>query len=166
MFVYWYINKPIGEIKNVDIVAAFSFGDGLNHGLSNLQIAKAIIGINPPKPVVAQWEVAEILRQLNFFNVISIGNQSDGYLPTWEIISKVVAEVKKRKCKKIGIICHSWHAWRVKQNIQKKISNVELTLITIKTFSKDSSQSWTKNSFFWIIREILTRIYCLLKGYI
>jgi len=170
-FLVWKINPKRGK-QQPDLVGVFSFGfrkDG--PGLSNIAMARLVERLSEKYnlPVISQWEVADgITRKRNLIEKIIREHRIKGeYLDTREVAIQMVAEMKKKGWKKIIIIAHSLHAWRCVKALEKLgIETIIPDELRMIPFDSKSKQRRTRNLFLWIIREIPTRLYFLLKGWI
>jgi hypothetical protein len=175
LFVWWK-KKPQGNPEEGQIIIAHAFGHrGENNpGLSNKQMAKVVYNIDQKYDLsmILQGEVAQALpwrspRQQLF--IIYEHRQPGKYLDTrevflqtWEIATKKLGFEKPKAI----IIAHPWHLPRLQMTAEKIGFETIIPHIGPIAFDPDSHQWWTCNWFFWIIRELPGRIFCLIKGWI
>lgn len=163
---YW----PQGNIKFADCIVALSFGRGRDtSGLTNAVIACRIKRLieNQKLPVIAQWEVAEMINTSPNKVLFAIGSKADGYLYSWVVVRLIIEQMKKMGCFKPILIGHPAHLWRVKMHFRKQ--GIEVIIpegLESIPFDWHSSQWWTKDRFRWFIKEIGVRLYCWYKGLI
>jgi len=163
----WKQTKPQGNLSDADCIIALSFGRGQNtSGYSNSAIANIVRRLLEKRklPILAQYEIAD------FFNngaVYSFGDISR-YWTSWDLLSLIQEKVAENNWSKPVLVIHPWQLWRVihhcrRLNIKEVIIPPGLGHIH---FDCHSVQLWTKNSLFWLIREIPGRIYYFKKGMI
>lgn len=149
---------------NGDCFAVFSFGKGFtNEYMANM--LKIFRTCNISMPIFAQYEVAHYLAGQK--EIISIGDDKCGYLPSWIVAKMMIEKMKERGCKKPIIVGYWLHVWRIYYHF-KKYNYDPLIQPNLQAILMDpkSAQKWTTKNWRWIIREIPVRLYCLVKGYI
>ncbi len=171
-FFTWKV-KPKGKLNGADVVGIFAFGFlKRSPGKSNramAKIAEKMYKLNQRLFVISQWEIADLL-EYKIFPMESIREHriKGKYLDTLEVATQMVEEMWKRDWKKkVIVIAHSLHVWRAVKVLQKL--GVETIIpVRLKTipFDPKSEQWYTRNWFFWVVREIPARLYHFLKGWI
>lgn len=160
--------KPSLKIKTQkpDSIVAVAFGKII----SNLFIAESIDCLQQkygPLPVIAQYEVADLITQRNI-PIFSIGNDSRGHMPTWDVVKEICQKMKKMGYRRPILVGQPFHIWRTIRHFKKQKVDVlipaEIKKIPFDSYSSPHKQ--TSNIFFWLAWDMLTRIYCLVRGYI
>lgn len=172
--------KTQGRIEDGQVIIAPSFGARKieyadNFKNSNLNIAYQIEDVYPERdiPVILQKEVAEAARRWMFKNgkiitaIIKRHRIEGKYLDTYEVLAQAVEAMKENGWKKAIIVGHPAHIPRIKAVLEKM--GMEVIIPSgLETIPYDplSIQWWTRGPLRWWIREIPTRIFYKLKGYI
>ncbi len=162
---------PEGEIKDAQVISAQSFGfRNSDPGLSNKAIAEIVWNIAQKRglPMILQWEVAYALPdEPDNLTVIRSHRIKGEYLDTMEVLSQTKEIMGKQRWEKAIVVAHPSHIWRVKKMFEKMgVKIIIPSGLRDIPFDPQSEQWWTRNIFFWILREIPVRLICLAKGWI
>ncbi|MBU3942369.1 hypothetical protein KKA24_00115 [Patescibacteria group bacterium] len=167
-----------GRIKDGQVIVAPSFGarKDSQHDLSNLGIAKHIMGIYRiiGLPMIFQKEVASAFRSLaggkdaEIVKVIEEDRVKGKRLDTYEVLAQAFEVIKKRGWNKVILVAHPDHIWRAKKVLEKMRLKVLIPSgLEDIPFDPHSSQWWTRGPLvWWLLWEIRARIFYKLKGYI
>jgi hypothetical protein len=157
-----------------DVVGAFSFAflkDGF--GRSNKEMARVVEDIHKgwDLPIMSQWEIAYAVQDQEskkaLETIIEKHREEGKYLDTLEVAEQMAEQMKKRGRKKILVVAHPLHVWRAVKILQKLgVKALVAPLLWSVPFEPKSEQWWTRNRFFWTIKEIPIRLGSLLKGWI
>lgn len=174
------------EIADTEVVIGLSFGQRKDTpGPINEKLADEIFLLPVNLPLILQQEIASaLLPNEKLANlpqatessktafppelfVISEHSRKPGkYLDTREVLTQAAAICKERGWKKIILVAHPDHMWRVKESAKKLGFALVRTWSTQVFYDPESAQFWTRNRAFFVIREIPARIIYLLKGWI
>ncbi len=168
--------KPKGDLAEADVIFAQSFGfrrknSKIIPGLSNEIMGKELVWkqyLKSDLPMILQFEVANTLpEKLKDLWVIRGHREEGKYLDSKEVAEQTVEIMEKYGWNTIILYAHTWHMWR-KIKIFKKMG-IEVIIpsdLKLIPFDKKSEQWWTRNLFFWTIREIPTRLIYKTRGWI
>ncbi|PKM91310.1 hypothetical protein CVU82_01785 [Candidatus Falkowbacteria bacterium HGW-Falkowbacteria-1] len=151
-------NEEYGSLEEVySCQAIISLSFGSNNSLSNKYLSKIVLKIISRQaiPPILQGEVAECLHS-NFLNIIKKNRK---YLDTYEVCKQANEVCLKNDWKKIAIVAHPDHAWRVNKTLKKMRLETVIVNTNMVPYDKRSKQFWTRRRFFFIFREILVIIY-------
>jgi len=171
-----------------DCVIGFSFGYDLvicNRqrkiipGSSNQKIAEVISSLMTHDvfrnlPLIIQWEIADCEEELgsaakNLVLKIKEHYSIPGkYLATYEVASQAVfCCMSEKGLKTVLVVAHPAHFWRCKKCLRKLgVEVVRPIGLNSIPYNPNSAQLWTRNKFFWWLREIPTIAYYWYKGWI
>ena len=170
--------KPEGNLKDADVIIAPSFGQGENNpGFSNVDIAGYIfIALMELKnlPLILQWEVASIysqflkgLEEKPKLHTVRTHRHWWKYLDTYEVLSQTKQIIEQEEWHHPVLVAHPWHIFRAKKILKKMgIKPIIPSDLGIISFDSESTQWWTRNWFFWMIREVPTRLIYFKCGWI
>jgi len=170
--------KPEGKVEDADVIIAPSFGQGKNDpGFSNVDIAGYIfIALMELQnlPLILQWEVESVyssflkgLEERPTLHTIKTHHQWWKYLDTYEMLSQAKQIMEQEGWSKPVLVAHSWHLWRAKRVLEKMgINPIIPSGLNIISFDSESTQWWTRNWLFWILREIPARLIHFKRGWI
>ena len=170
-----------------DCVIGFSFGYDLVicdkqrkiiPGSSNQEIAKVISSLMSHDvfkslPLIIQWEIADCEEELgsaaeNLVLKIKEHYSIPGkYLDTYEVAFQAACFMSERGLKTALVVAHPAHFWRCQKVLEKLgIGVFERSRIQWIHYNPKSAQRWTRNPFFWWLREIPTLSFYWFKGWI
>ncbi len=169
-FFCWKV-KPSKNLEEVEVFIAQSFGLRKNSpGLSNERLADEIRKLHKmyPRPLILQWEVADCVPELKNGIVLRIEKHriSNKYLDSKEVKTQAAIKMKEEGWKTAILISHPCHNWRCKKILEHLKVQVLIPLLDDIPYDRESTQRWTRNWLFWVIREVPTRIFYFLKGWI
>ena len=164
------------ELQNSKVIIALSFGVGVNSpGKSN----KALAGIVKQLyerfnlPIIVQKEIASCLagplRREGVRTIIRKPRKvSKKYLDSEEILqqAKSVCNCYADLGPEAILVAHPRHLWRVEQLAQKMKFLTRIADTSSVPYDPLSKQWFTRNFFFFLIREIPVRIFSLIRGWI
>lgn len=154
---------------------------------SNLHIARIALRYAREKkiPMIIQKEVGDIFRE--FFRepgimrivvrIIEKHRIEGEYLDTYEVLAQTYEIMQKYGWKKVLLVVHWAHLPRAKKVLEKMGITVVIPSIpehrwrykgrlSSIPFDPCSLQWWTRNWFYWIIREIPTHLIYKKRGWI
>lgn len=170
-----------------DCVIGFSFGYDsvicnrqrkIIPGSSNQEIAKVISSLMSHDvfrnlPLIIQWEIANCEQELgsaakNLVLKIKEHYSIPGkYLDTYEVAFQAACFMSERGLKTALVVAHPAHFWRCQKVLEKLgIGVFERSRIHWIHYNPKSAQLWTRNKFFWWLREIPTIGFYWYKGWI
>lgn len=169
-FFYWWKKNPSGDFIEGDVVVALSFGFRKDSpGLSNEAIARLVEKLHQvlSLPLIFQWGIADALKlKPDSLFVIREHRVKGKYLDTYEAVVQTREIMLERGWKKVIVVAHPWHVWRVGKVFEKMGIETIGPLFKNIPFDSQSQQLWTRNFFWWIIREIPSRLIYLARGWI
>ncbi len=152
--------------KECLIALSFGMGRKKHYGKSNYRICLEMIDLNIP--IIAQWEIANLLKQLgNKSIVVSVGQNEGEYLDTYAVLKKAKKVMDGLGYLEAILVGHQDHLPRIKMMAKKigiKISNREIKANI--PYDTKSTQWWTRNRHIFLSREILVYILSFLRGQI
>jgi hypothetical protein len=176
----------ICNVSRTQVVIGQSFGMGPNGtpGESNIALAEIAKDLNWRHclKLILQHEINDGLyvkklikdstsKHFKVLNIIVRHSVPGKYLDTYEVIRQSAVICKENGWKTVAVLAHPDHAWRVMMTAKKL--GIYPYLVDTKYFhdmvipyDPKSLQVWTRNKFFFIAREIPTRLYYLYKGWI
>ncbi|MDD5431052.1 MAG: hypothetical protein PHP03_02395 [Candidatus Pacebacteria bacterium] len=175
---YWKLRKNAYENK-VIVGQSFGQGPGKKPGRSNedlAYIANKLKNYPYVDGMILQFEIADAFSEEskippeNFpdenIYVIREHSTSDKYLDTYEVLRQAKEICDKRGWKKIVILAHPLHQWRVLMTAKKIFDEILVAEAESVAYDKDSVQWWTRSDIAFIAREISVRLLYLYKGWI
>jgi hypothetical protein len=119
-----------------------------------------------PVPIIAQWEVAQVLEEMGVPNVISVEPDvaADGtvtYLSTDGVVQKGLALASDQDVEpgRAGVLCFADHANRCLMTAEKNglEAAVPASAELPRTYDPQSGQNWTRSRETWIPVDLLGR---------
>lgn len=165
--------KPQGRPSEAEVIGAFSLGcSKYGLGLSNEVMAEFVEELHrvhdKDLTTILQWEIANSIKDI-FLSIkpISAPQIKRKYLDTLEVAAQMVKEMRSHSWKKVIVVAHSLHIWRMVK-VLKKLGVEPIIPARLETipFDPGSEQWWTRNRFLWTIKEIPVRLLSLAKGWI
>lgn len=156
------------EIRSADVLLVQSFGLRQDSpGPSNEALAKIAENLYRPYvfPLVLQWEVADCLSGTKA-GVIREHRRKGEYLDTYEVLCQSWIICQARGWKRAVVLAHPDHMWRVVKTAEKLGFKTVAADVSSTPYDKESIQWWTRNRALFIAREIPTRVYYLLRGWV
>lgn len=171
-FLIWEVRSSNErELEDSNVILAQSFGMRADSpGKSNEALAKIVRDLYErfQLPVIAQKEIASAncLSSIPKM-VIYKHRQPRKYLDTLEVLhqSKSLCELY-RYGRKVILVAHPKHLWRVSKKAEKMGSVTRVANTKSVPYDPLSKQWFTRNFFFFLIREIPVRIFSLIRGWI
>ena len=168
--------KIQGKIEKGEVIIAPSFGSRKDsqHDLSNLGIAKHIMGIyrTIKLPMIFQKEVASAFRSLTggkdaeIVKVIKEHRVKGKYLDTYEVLAQALEIIKKNGWTKVILVAHPDHICRAEKVLKKMRLKVLIPSgLEDIPFDPHSRQWWTRGPLVWWLWEVLVGILYKIKGY-
>jgi hypothetical protein len=168
VFSYGHRIDPAAGVDGVDVGDDVPPMDQLLPGPTNEALAQAAADFvaEHPVPIVAQWEVAQVLEDLGVEDVISVEPDvaADGtvtYLSTQGVAEKGLALAADAKVDpgRAGVLCFADHAVRCLRTAEAAgldaavPEGVELPA----TYDAESGQTWTRSRQAWVPVDLLGR---------
>lgn len=169
-FFCWHVSYGTNLSYTPNVIIGLSFGSRKNgSGISNAKMAEISLAlIRGCQGLIAQHEIAdELPKDIQNLWVINESREKGKYLDTFEVLLQAGKIMHDHGWKTALIICHPWHAWRIKKVLEKMgIEAIFPYGIMYVTFDHQSTQWWTRNKFLWILREIPARLIYLARRWI
>lgn len=150
--------------KTCVVVLSFGMGSALDcYGKSNLAIAKLVSTLK--FPIIAQWEIADLLEFKYDVSIFRRIEKEDKYLDTYAVLLAAKQTMLKFGFTEVIYCGHQDHLPRIRK-IAEKLEIVESKIKTRNFFipyDVDSTQWWTRSKFLFKSREIAINIYYLFK---
>lgn len=152
--------------SQAQVAIALSFGSkALNQ--SNRVLAKICMGLQAKHnlPLILQQEVYCAGYGLRCY---AIGSPHHKYIDTHEVLRVARDICKMQGWQRIVLVCHPDHFWRAKRTVEKLGLQVVFVPPEIAKvpYALDDPQPWVRNAQNFRLREILSRIFFLFKGYL
>ena len=181
-----------GHLEKADVIVALSFGMRENGpGESNRHVARIVEDLHNryKLPVIAQWEIGDdvlidndylphIVREPrprtlgrfdNLLGKVFGTSKKDGskaYLDTYEVLAQAANVAHPRGWRKAIIVAHGDHGWRVAKTAERFGFEVLVPYAQTHAYDRESIQSYTRSRLRFLPREIATRFYYILKGWL
>lgn len=167
-----------GSIADADCVIGLSFGYRGKHlqiqpGLSNQDIAAAVLNNYPHLPKIFQFEIADAYTELGARDARSVMRISKHrvkgkYLDTREVILQAQLIMKKQGYKTAALVAHPAHMPRVEAACTAAgIAWVADDAVRNQVeFDSQSTQKWTRDWDHWRGYEPLALMLYRLKGWV
>lgn len=150
----------------VNAIFCLSFGKRDNGlGLSNEFLIDKILEFykNKPLPLIIQKDCADYLpKNINVDKVISQHRIFGKYLDTSEVIRQCVKYCADHGYKKVLVFAHPDHLKRVRKNLKHQGLEFEIADTILCPYDPKSSQWWTRNKIFFMLREVMVFFYDLI----
>jgi len=156
-------NKP----EEAYIYFCLSFGYGKDHSDSNNQALALVLKkyyLQRKAIIITQKEIANYLSDVIINFTISKHRKESKYLDTFEVCQQCFDYCQDINLKEILIFAHPNHLWRIKKTMEKLGAKISIADTSSCPYNKKSKQIWTRNKFFFIIRELFVRLYYLFSG--
>ncbi len=169
VFSYGYRIDPAAGVDGVGVGDPVPPMDQLEPGPTNEALAQAAADFvaDHPVPIIAQWEVAQVLEDLGVDDVISVEPDiaADGtvtYLSTQGVAEKGIALAADADIDpgRAGVLCFADHAVRCLRTAEAAglegpavPEGVELPA----DYDPDSGQTWTRSRELWVPVDLLGR---------
>lgn len=160
LLFHWGLPPERGDIKLAQVAIVISFGaatTAANQALA--EVAKSLDDL----PLIIQrevyWAAGYGLRGY------IIGHPNQKYINTFEVLRVASDVCKNQRWSKIALVCHPAHYWRVALIIQRL--GLEVVFVPDTTYIPYpviDPQFWVRNKFWWVLKEVPTRVWFLCKG--
>jgi len=163
--------KPSKNLEEAEVFIAQSFGlRKKSPCLSNERLADEIRELHKiyPRPLILQWEVADCVPGLKDWIVLRIEKHRilDKYLDSKEVKTQAAIKMREKGWQTAILISHPSHNWRCKRILERLRIQVLIPSLEDIPYDKKSIQWWTRSLPLWTLREIPSRLFYFLKGWI
>ncbi|WP_253825753.1 hypothetical protein [Vibrio sp. RE86] len=139
-----WTRASFGNLSDVDIVIAFSFGDSEEVNLELGTQVERVYQAIPHVDYYLQQEVAEHVKDVPF---VSIANTE--YQTTSDVAKRAS---NAHSGAKVVVVAQSWHAQRCIDTC-KELGLDVVALRVVDSFPAEDPQPWVRNPINWIIKE-------------
>ncbi len=150
-----------------DAILCLSFGKrNKEPSLSNKFLVRRIIDFykSKPLPLIIQKDCADYFsKNIKIDKIINEHIIAGRYLNTREVIRQCVEYCVENKLKKALIFAHPDHLLRIKKDFSHFNFQFEVADTTGCPYDPKSSQFWTRNKAIFLLREMLIRLYYLIR---
>lgn len=159
------------NLRTADAVLGQAFGlrGILDPGESNRALAAVALELHRSHglPLILQWEIADAMP-MNTLVVAKVeGHRVSGqYLDTREVLLQAHSACRRNGWNRVVIVAHPHHMWRVVRMVEKLGLTPIIPDVRSVPYDSKSMQWWTRTVYFWVPREIATRLYCFMRGWI
>lgn len=165
----WYASPAThDELAAADCIIAQSFGlRTKGPGESNQALAVIVreLAQRYELPSLLQWEIADACESTVMPELTVREHRQPGeYLDTWEVLDQCREYCETFGWKRIVIVAHPAHAWRVMQQAKRLGFKVIVADTSQVPYDAGSTQRWTRSAWWWWPRELLGRLYLMWLG--
>ena len=154
--------------SSAQAIIALSFGAG-DRCQSNQALADTVRSLlrHSFLPLLLQCEVADALPPgTDIALVVRKHRVSGACLDTREVLEQVAEFTKNCDLKRVVIVAHPDHAWRVMRAAERLGFEVFVADTQGVPYDPNSLQPWTRSKRQFVLREILARLFYLRRGWI
>ncbi|MBI2175489.1 MAG: YdcF family protein [Parcubacteria group bacterium] len=149
-------------------IIALSFGVG-DRCQSNQALADTALSLfeHFSLPLLLQGEVADSLPSGTNIALVVRKHRIPGvYLDTREVLEQVAKFAESRGWSRVIIVAHPDHVWRARLAAERLGFEVFVADTQGVPYDRNSLQPWTRSKRRFVPREILARVFYLLRGWI
>jgi hypothetical protein len=162
-----------GSTRDADCVVAFSFGQRRAHdgsidpGEVNRYLADEISRLDGQRPVIAQFEINDALKQHRGFEAdVCVTSRNRPYLDTREVAAAAAAAMSENGWRRALVIAQAHHVPRADSTMLAMGVETVTPPGLRSVWDRQSSQTWTRGPVAWAVREPGAVMYYLLRGWL
>lgn len=166
-FTVWHVEPT--SLKNAQVICAHAAGDtpdGPSITTHHLADIIRVVHREYALGIIAQGETAQCLNGLPVLTATPRQAEADHYIDTREVVLFHKRACEQLNFSRIVLVAFGHHLWRAKKTAERLGLVVYIPEGIESPYDPHSTQWQCRSAWFFIPREILTRTYYWLRGWI
>lgn len=168
------LNEKFNEFESDEKILEWIRTKNFDPGKPNKEIADGIMDYMQRRyiPAIVQWEIAVAFpsdwyeRNKKYITCIWPPEESK-YFDTRSVVIASLKAMEEKKLSHPIVAAHKMQIVRVACMVKKLSGKFPfVSEVQPKSFDRNSLQWWTRNIFFWLLREFFVRIHHIIKRYV